>query len=145
MKPTIDDAILLAVSLHKGQKDKAGEPYILHPLRVMLRLKTYEERMVGVLHDVLEDCGVTLQFLRNLGYNEKILEALNLITKLPKEKDDYESFILRIKKGGSALAIKVKCADLEDNMDISRIFNPTERDHKRIRKYHKAIKILKGG
>jgi len=91
-KPALEDAILLAVKAHKGQVDKRGEPYILHPLAVMLDGKTDKERIVGVLHDVLEDTKVTVVKLRTLGYSKEILDALKILTKRPDEKDNYLSY-----------------------------------------------------
>src|ERR1051326_3266578 len=85
VKATLEDAIALAVRLHKGQVDKAGEPYILHVLRVMMDpiLETKEEKKVGALHDTKEDCGVTDEDLREWGYSEPVIEALRYLTKLP--------------------------------------------------------------
>jgi hypothetical protein len=86
--PTLEDAIALAVDVHRSQIDKAGLPYILHPLRVMLALETAEERIVGVLHDVLEDSGkddpsrrITVELPRRRGYPEPVLTALDLVTR----------------------------------------------------------------
>jgi hypothetical protein len=141
--PTIEDAILLATILHRGQKDKIGEPYILHPLRVMLKLETEEGKIVGVLHDTLEDCGVTPDLLRSQGYSDTVIEALLFLTKLPEEEDDYEAFIQRITTG-PILAQEVKIVDISDNM-LPRRFPPlpTERDLKRRQKYERALKVLR--
>lgn len=141
IQPTLEDAVILAATLHRGQVDKQGEPYILHALRVMLRLRTEQGRIVGVLHDTKEDCGVTDELLRRLGYGEEVIEALDYLTKRPEEEKDYEAFIHRV-KSGPALAVEVKLADLEDNSDPSRIPNPTEWDLKRNEKYHKAKAFL---
>jgi (p)ppGpp synthase/HD superfamily hydrolase len=142
MEPTIEDAIILATKLHKGQKDKGGEPYILHPLRVMLKMKTMEEKIVGVLHDTLEDCNISHEFLKELGYAETIITALLILTKRPEEENDYDAFITRVKESKSPLAIKAKHADLLDNMDISRITCPVEIDFQRVEKYKKALNFL---
>jgi hypothetical protein len=140
--PTIEDAISLASTLHKGQVDKADAPYIFHPLRVMFRLQTEEERITGVLHDVVEDCDITLDRLAELGYNPEIIEALNYLTKRPEEEDDYDVFISRILKG-PVLARNVKIADIEDNSDLTRIPIPTEKDYERLEKYRLALQSLK--
>jgi (p)ppGpp synthase/HD superfamily hydrolase len=142
-RPALEDAIKLAAALHKGQTDKAGAPYILHPLRVMLRLATEEERITAVLHDVVEDCGVTLGQLRDLGYGDAVVEALDFLSRRPEE-DRYDAFIRRI-QAGPDLARKVKLADLADNMDLSRIAEPTARDHQRVQKYRRAAAMLGGG
>src|SRR5687767_2629355 len=78
---TLERAIAIAAQAHAGQVDKAGQPYILHPLRVMLRLATEEERIVGVLHDVVEDTPVSLQQLRDEGFSESVLSAVEALTK----------------------------------------------------------------
>jgi (p)ppGpp synthase/HD superfamily hydrolase len=134
----LERAILIATKAHEGQVDKGGAPYILHPLRVMLNLHTLEEQIVGVLHDVLEDTSITIDYLRIIGFSETILIALQSITKHPKE--NYEDFIIRV--AANKIGRQVKLADLQDNSDISRIPFPTEKDFKRIEKYRKAIEFL---
>src|SRR3989344_8388874 len=144
-KPALEDAILLAVKAHKGQVDKRGEPYILHPLAVMLEGKNEKEHIVRVLHDVLEDTKVTVVGLRMLGYSKEILDALKILTKRPDEKDNYFSFIGRIIKSGNELARVVKIRDIENNTKTSRFpKNPTEKDFARRDKYEKALKLLSG-
>jgi (p)ppGpp synthase/HD superfamily hydrolase len=139
--PTIEDAIIFAAQSHKGQKDKVGVPYIYHPLSVMLRLKTDEERMVAVLHDVVEDCGVTLEDLRKLGYSDTVVNALDFVTKRPEEKDHFCAFIERVKEG-PVIAIKVKLADLADNMDPARRTKDSEKTRNRQAKYEIAFQFL---
>lgn len=140
MENLLDKAIIIAVKAHSGQLDKAGAPYILHPLRVMLDLKNENERIVGILHDVLEDTDITIEYLKNNGFKDEreILEALISVTK--NESENYDEFIQRVKL--NPIGIKVKLADLKDNMDIARISNPTEKDHKRVEKYRGAKEIL---
>lgn len=142
-QPTIEDAILLATQLHKGQVDKAGAPYILHPLRVMLNpiLTTETERITAVLHDVVEDTEISFAELRGREYSNEIVDALHFLTKLSEEESDYFRFITRISEGPE-LARVVKFADLKDNEDLSRIAYPTEKDFKRQKKYQRAIEIL---
>ena len=134
MHPTLEDAIRLAVEAHQGQLDKVGQPYILHPLRVMFRLETVPERIVGVLHDVIEDTRFTPDDLRHLGYSEQILAALDCVTK--REGECYEDFVQRSKS--DPIARKVKLADLEDNMDIRRMIGVTPKDMERLARYRKA-------
>jgi (p)ppGpp synthase/HD superfamily hydrolase len=131
---TLENAIQLAVQAHRGQKDKAGAPYILHPVRVMLRMGTDIEMMAAVLHDVLEDTQYTLLDLQQAGYPQRVLEALDCLTR--RENETYEEFIERVKT--NPLARKVKIADLEDNMDIRRISDPQEKDMERLKKYRRA-------
>ena len=94
--PTLEDGISLAVKAHRGRKDKAGEVYILHPLRGMLRMKTKDERIVAVLHDVIEDTKYTLEDLRKAGYSQKILQSLDYLTR--RDGEEYEEFIKRVKR-----------------------------------------------
>ncbi|WP_309895016.1 GTP pyrophosphokinase [Archangium sp.] len=137
--PTLEDAIALAVEAHRGQRDKAGQTYILHPLRVMLRLEAEAERMVAVLHDVVEDSAYTLERLRELGYPEEVLGALDCLTK--REGETYEAFIERVLP--HPLARRVKLADLEDNMDVRRLTAVTAKDAERLARYRAAWSRLK--
>jgi hypothetical protein len=130
---TLERAIALAAKAHEGQIDKAGAPYVLHPLRMMLRLSSTEERITAVLHDVVEDCGVSLQDLRVQGFSETVIEAVAAVTKQAGES--YESFVLR--------AASNPIGRLEDNCDLSRIAKPTDRDFERIAKYRRAIDTIR--
>lgn len=134
----LENAIALAAKAHSGQVDKAGAPYILHPLRMMLKLATPEERMAAVLHDVVEDCEVTLDDLRAQGFSEAVVAAVDALTK--REGESYEDFVARAAL--DPVGRRVKLADLEDNSDLSRISNPTPRDFERLEKYRRAIAYL---
>jgi len=137
---TLDRAITIATAAHAGQVDKAGAPYILHPLRVMLRLETTEERIVGVLHDVVKDSAWTLESLRAEGFSEAVVRGIDAMTR--RDGESYEDFVLRA--GRDPLGRRVKLADLEDNCDLSRIAAPTDRDHARLARYRQAIAALGG-
>jgi len=136
----LESAIVLAVGTHRGQEDKGGAPYILHPLRVMLSLRGPLEMIVGVLHDVVEDGGVTLDRLRRAGYPDRVVEALDALTRRPEESCDV--YLARVK--ANPLALQVKLADLHDNLDESRIAEPTEKDRRRWEKYRRALAELEG-
>jgi guanosine-3',5'-bis(diphosphate) 3'-pyrophosphohydrolase len=143
MMANLEDAILLASVAHRGQKDKAGAPYILHPLRVMFHLENHADdatRIAAVLHDVIEDTPVSAEQLRERGFANEAVEAVEFLTKLPEEENDYEAFINRAAK--NPIARRVKIADLKDNMDESRIASPTEKDRKRMEKYRRALETL---
>lgn len=133
--PTLEDAILLAVEAHRGQVDKAGRPYILHALRVMLRLDSDVERISAVLHDVIEDSGYRVDRLREMGYPEEVLRALDCLTR--RQQESYTQFIARVKT--DPLARRVKIADLEDNLNLRRLAALTEEDLERVRKYERAL------
>ena len=139
---TVERAIALAAVVHAGQKDKAGAPYVLHPLRMMLKMKTPETQMAAVLHDVVEDCGVTPMLLRYEGFPESVVDAVAALTKklVNGKEEPYELFIRRAAL--NPIARLVKLADLEDNMDLSRISTPTEKDYARIEKYKSAKLII---
>jgi (p)ppGpp synthase/HD superfamily hydrolase len=137
---TLHRAIEIAVAAHAGQTDKAGAPYILHALRVMLSLEGDADRIVGVLHDVIEDCpGWTPERLREEGFSEPILAALAHVTKL-SENEDYTAFIARA--GRNPIAARVKRADLLDNLDVRRLPVVTEKDGRRLSKYLAALAQL---
>ncbi|AWI82159.1 guanosine-3',5'-bis(diphosphate) 3'-pyrophosphohydrolase [Parazoarcus communis] len=135
---TLERAIALAAEAHTGQVDKAGQPYILHPLRVMLRVRTDEERIAAVLHDVVEDTHVTLEALAQEGFSQAILTAVAALTKLPGET--------RLEAASRAavdsVARTVKLADNTENMDLSRIENPTEKDFARLKEYESVRALL---
>jgi (p)ppGpp synthase/HD superfamily hydrolase len=134
----LEKAIQIAVDSHAGHKDKAGAPYILHPLRVMMAMETHEQMIVAVLHDVVEDTNTTMDDLRQAGFPETVLEAVGLLTH--KETDSYESYVRKIKP--NPLAKLVKLADLRDNYRIDRLPNPCEEDIIRLKKYRNAYRIL---
>lgn len=134
----IEVAISIALKAHKGQVDKGGNPYILHPLAVMNRVETIEEKIVAVLHDVVEDTEVTIDQLRETGFSEEILEAIKLLTRA--KEDSYEEFIDKTLK--NRIARNVKTADIKENMNLSRIQDPLEQDYTRLEKYKRALERL---
>ena len=140
--PTLAAAIAFAAAKHIDQVDRAGQPYILHPLRVMAAMDTDEARRVAVLHDVVEDCEVTLDELRALGYPEREVLAIDSLTKRADEQNDYPRFISRVLL--NPLAAKVKLADIEDNLDTKRLDKLALKDLERVAKYHAARRRLLG-
>ena len=139
LKIILDRAKAIATSAHEGQVDKVGKPYIEHPLRVMNMGKTVEEKIVGVLHDVVEDSEWTFEMLEKEGMPKEVVDAIKCVTKL-SEDEDYDHFIARVKT--NPLAVKVKLNDLKDNMDITRLGKVTEKDLPRLNKYIRAYKQL---
>lgn len=124
---------------HAGQVDKAGMPYIGHVMRVMQAGKTIDEKIVGVLHDVVEDTTWTFDALLAEGFPVHIVDALRCVTKLSND-EPYEAFINRVKNNPLAVAVKIN--DLTDNMDIRRLQTLTDADVQRLRKYLKAYQSL---
>ena len=136
--PTLERAIEIAVRAHAGQVDKAGQPYILHPLRVMFAVKSLHERMAAVLHDVVEDTQVTLDNLRAEGFPTEVLDAVSALTKTKGE-----ARIAAAKRAAeNPIARVVKLADGADNMDLSRISQPTEEDFARLKEYEQVRALL---
>ena len=138
---TLARAIKIATEAHKGQVDKAGNEYIGHPLRVMEMGRTEEEKIVGVLHDLVEDTDWTFEMLEEEGFAPEIIAALKCVTKL-SENENYDAFIERVRKNPLATAVKIN--DLTDNMDIRRLPYLSDKDVKRLKKYLKAYKKLSG-
>ena len=134
-------AIEIALDAHKNVSDKGGNPYILHPLRLMLQMDSEEEMIVAILHDVVEDSEKwSFDKLKEEGFSKKIINSLRSVTK-ENENEDYEKFIDRSVK--DKIGRKVKIADISDNLDISRLKEVTDKDILRINKYKKALKKLK--
>jgi guanosine-3',5'-bis(diphosphate) 3'-pyrophosphohydrolase len=135
---SLERAIEIASSAHAGQVDKAGQPYILHPLRVMMRLTGEQERIAAVLHDVVEDTAVTFEQLASEGFSPAVLTALDALTKRPGETrlEAAKRAVM------NAVARSVKLADNADNMDLSRIANPTASDFARLREYEEVRALL---
>ena len=135
---TLEDAIALAVTAHRGQVDKAGAPYILHPLRMMCRMESSVAMMTAVLHDVVEDSATTLDDLRALAYPDIVVDAVDCLTR--RDGESYDRFLERVRP--NALARRVKLADLEDNLDVRRIREPQARDLSRLKQYRRAWQDL---
>jgi (p)ppGpp synthase/HD superfamily hydrolase len=138
---TLQRAIEIATEAHKGQVDKSGKEYIGHPMRVMEMGKTEEEKIVGILHDVIEDTDWTFEALAEEGFSKEVIDALRCVTKL-SENENYDDFIERVKKNSLAVAVKIN--DLSDNMDIRRLPYLSDKDVKRLKKYLRAYKKLIG-
>jgi HD domain len=136
--PILEDAILLATQMHRGQRDKAGEPYILHALRVMLRMQSPHEMMAAVLHDTVEDTPVTLADLEAAGYPREVVAAIDALSA--RDGETYDAFIDRVRT--DPIARRVKIGDLEDNMDLRRIRDPQDSDLRRLVKYRRYWALL---
>jgi hypothetical protein len=133
------EAIMLATKLHRGQSDKAGLPYILHPLRVMLACKSDSEKIAAILHDTVEDCGLEFGFVEKR-FGKEIADAVDALTR---RDETYAEFIERCAE--NPIARVVKMADLHDNMDMTRLPTITEKDMARLAKYVRADMRLRDG
>lgn len=136
---TLDKAIRIAAQIHEGQKDRYGEPYILHPIRVMQRVESEPEKIAAILHDVIEDSEWTLDDLRREGFSKAIVDIVDRLSR--RENEPYFEYLERVKPNRSALNIKL--ADLEDNMDMRRISKLSKDDPERMARYHQAWLELK--
>ena len=135
---TLEQAIALAAKQHEGEVDKANSPYILHPLRVMLNVPTIEHKIVAVLHDILEDTETTIEDLYQFGFQEHIIDAIVALTK--KQGETRLEAAQRARQ--NPIARVVKLADINDNMDLSRISSPTSKDFERLNEYKQVRDIL---
>jgi len=138
----LEKAIELALKYHKGQiKNGTGEEFILHVLRVMLKTDTEDEKISAALHDIIEKTNCTLEDLKQQGFSNKIINTVDALSK--RKGEDYSDYIKRVKK--DTIAIKVKIADLEDNMDIKNIKELTQVDIEKMnrrKKYYKELKEM---
>jgi (p)ppGpp synthase/HD superfamily hydrolase len=131
---TLERAIAVAAGAHVGQVDKGGQPYILHPLRVMMNVEGEHAKMAAVLHDVLEDTKVNVADLVNHQFPDEVIKAVVALTKLPgMSRADAAKQAAR-----DPIALEVKLADVYDNMQMSRIPNPSVRDWKRYMEYQQV-------
>lgn len=134
----LEKAIALAAQQHEGQVDKGGQPYILHPLRLMLKMPDLDTQMIAILHDILEDTPTTAEDLAQFGFSTTIIQAIQALTKF-----DGESRIDAAHRAAkNPLARMVKLADVTDNMDLSRIPQPTAQDFSRLKEYEQVKTIL---
>lgn len=138
MQNQLEEAISIACAAHKGQRDKGGKAYILHPLRVMAAFDTVEEKIVAVLHDVVEDSDVTLDQLRERGIDSSLVEAVDAITH--RKGESYDDYLDRV--AANPIAGRVKLKDIRDNIDSTRLPMLTEKDVARIGLYHSKLRKL---
>ncbi len=138
LKNQLIHAMEVAIKAHGKQLDRNGQLYIGHPFRVMSAGQTLEEKIVGVLHDLLEDTALNITDLSAEGFSEDIIDAVHTLTKL--ENENYDHYISRVSRNN--LAIRVKLNDLTDNMDLTRLTTLTDDDVARMRRYIKAYNQL---
>ena len=138
LREQLTHAINIAIKAHDNQVDLNGQPYIAHPFRVMAAGQTLEEKIVGVLHDVVEDTHLSLVDLSKEGFCKEVIDAVHALTKL--ENEDYDHYIRRVMR--NELATRVKLNDLTDNMDLRRLKNLTDDGVTRMRKYLRAYNYL---
>jgi (p)ppGpp synthase/HD superfamily hydrolase len=136
---TLEDAITIATAAHDGQVDKAGRPYIGHPLRVMASMTGEHEQMTAVLHDVIEDTPVTADDLLARGCPEAVVDAVVALSHLPDEPQ--EDYLRRV--AANPLALSVKRADIGDNLSPARMARLDAATQDRLKaKYARALGLL---
>lgn len=133
-----EKAMQIAEKVHKNQVDKGGKPYINHPVRVERMCSKQEDRLVALLHDTVEDGDIASEYLLMVGFPQEVVDAVLSVSR--NRGEDYFDFIHRCKS--NPIGRRVKLADLKDNMDITRLNELTDKDVERLKKYHKAYKIL---
>jgi len=137
MKHVVEEAIGVATAFHEGQVDKNGTPYILHPLRVMLKFTDPIEQAAAVLHDTVEDTILSLAYLKSYEFPERVVELVDILTRMHGEK--YMDYLERV--ASDPVAVRIKIADLEDNMP--RPERPLPKEHKGLEKrYRKSLEYL---
>lgn len=129
----------IACIAHRGQKDKAGAPYILHPYHLAAQMGDEVSAATALLHDVLEDTEVTAEDLAAAGIPKNVIQTVKALTR--QDGETYFEYIERLKR--DPIAVVVKKEDLKHNLDLSRLgHEPDKADLRRARKYEKALRIL---
>jgi (p)ppGpp synthase/HD superfamily hydrolase len=142
---TLEQTMIYAITKHAGQKDRSGNPYIFHPIRVAYSVIEYGEEyaQAGLLHDVIEDCGVSTEQLLSEGFSPTVVEAVSLLSRPApgtENRPTYSEFIEKIRDSKNEIAIELKIADLNDNLRRIDSLPPEEQDIRH--RYEKALKIL---
>ncbi|WP_203144030.1 hypothetical protein [Marinobacter mangrovi] len=134
----LERAISIALEKHKGQTDKSGAPYILHPPRLMMKFDSELEQIVAILHDTIEDSDLAINDLETANFSQEVVFAIDCLTK--RQGESYEAYIKRVLS--NSLASKIRIEDLKDNLKITRLENITEKDITRIKKYHNTFQVI---
>jgi guanosine-3',5'-bis(diphosphate) 3'-pyrophosphohydrolase len=130
----LSNCLVLMVNAHRGQFDRGGAPYQLHPLKVMHYLKTTDEELqcMALLHDVIEDTKTTWKDLEEIGCTERVINGVKALTKQPGQSyDEYKETVF-----ANEDAMRVKLCDLRHNTDIRRLKGVTQKDIERMAKYN---------
>lgn len=137
--PNLERALQIAMEAHAGESDKGGEPYILHPIRVMLECRSEKARIVALLHDVVEDSPWTFEQLLDEGFDPEVVDGVRSVTR--RSDEGFHEFCLRAAE--HPLGREVKRADLCDNMDVTRLGPElSDKDQQRLARYRRAWEVL---
>lgn len=134
-----NQALKLCFEAHKEQMDKSGLPYVFHPFHLAEQMTDETSTIVALLHDVVEDTDYTFEDVREMGFDEEVIEALRLLTHT--EQLPYMEYIANLKHNSIARAVKL--ADLSHNSDLSRLEVVDEKMKERLKKYKEAMAFLK--
>ncbi|MEC7849606.1 MAG: GTP pyrophosphokinase [Candidatus Neomarinimicrobiota bacterium] len=138
MNQLLEKAISIAVDSHSGQVNDKAQPYVLHPLRMMFKAVTIEEKIIAVLHDVIEKTTIDLEYLRSVGFSDRIVLGIDALSRRPQE--NYDKYIDRVAE--NKLATKVKIIDLDDNINSLDLDKSQESKSNKFLKYQKARNTL---
>ena len=138
MNQLLGKAISIAVDSHIGQVNDKAQPYVLHPLRMMFKAVTIEEKIIAVLHDVIEKTTIDLEYLRSVGFSDRIVLGIDALSRRPQE--NYDKYIDRVAE--NKLATKVKIIDLDDNINSLDLDKSQESKSNKFLKYQKARNTL---
>jgi len=138
LQDILGKAIAIAVESHTGQIDKKGDPYILHPLRMMFKADTMEEKIIAILHDVIEKTEKDFEFLRNAGISDKIILAVDALSR--RSGESYDKYIDRVAE--NKLAKTIKILDLKDNIYSLNIDKQEQNNSVQYVKYQTALNRL---
>jgi HD domain len=141
MRGTLEDAVAMAAEKFRGVRDKEGQPYILHLLRVSLSVTDPDARIVGLLHDIVEDTDVTLDDLRTKAFSTNIIDAVDCLTH--RSGISYCDYIVRVRSNPIARICKI--ADLHDNYRLDRVAyrdGHVDADSKRVQRYILSFQFL---
>tara|TARA_B100000925_G_C21827571_1_gene395687 strand:- start:149 stop:574 length:426 start_codon:yes stop_codon:yes gene_type:complete len=132
-------AITIACNAHQGQSSINGEPYILHPLRLLIKAKSNEEKIIAALHDVIEKSSISLADLKNQGFDQNIIGSIDSLSR--RRSESYVDYIARLMKNN--ISVKIKLLDLADNIKIHSENNDNGIYDAKINQYKNALKQIR--
>ena len=139
MSQYLHKAIIIACEAHQGQSSINGEPYILHPLRLLIKAKSNEERIIAILHDVIEKTNISLADLKNKGFDQNIISSIDSLSR--RRGESYVDYIGRLMQ--NRISVKIKLLDLADNIKIHSENNDNGIYDAKINQYKNALKQIR--
>ena len=139
MSQYLHKAIIIACEAHQGQSSINGEPYILHPLRLLIKAKSNEERIIAILHDVIEKTNISLADLKNKGFDQNIISSIDSLSR--RRGESYVDYIGRLMQ--NRISVKIKLLDLADNIKMHSENNNNGIYDAKIKQYKNALKHIR--